>query len=58
MEFKSTKKQSGYDNEELYFEKLNRELIAKLKKEEEEKANSNVIAFPSQSKKSQDKKAA
>ena len=47
MHLKKKETQSGYDPEEYYFEKLNRELINKIKnqkKEDESESNSdNVI---------------
>lgn len=57
---------SGYDQEELYFEKLNRELIQKMKddttakrdeKTEAKQTGAQVIPFPTRTQQNQKKAA-
>lgn len=64
MNLKNREQATGYDLEELYFEKLNRELINKMKGQKPQEAapppgqaGDNVIRFPTKSAQ-QDKKAA
>lgn len=69
MNLKNSEHQAGYDIEELYFEKLNRELIQKLKGRAPATApatppapatesRSNVIPFPTVAPNAEKKKAA